>query len=157
MISLYFFPIIFKYMTILQEMRKTHLSSSLISCLWGFWGHQKDQGSVRSIFHKKEKKKSAVVQLCPTLWDPVDCSLPGSSVLGILQTRILEWFAIYPMKEHCQLTQFSKFLIKDQEYFDLSIQIKNKLHFRGSANPYYIKPRALKTACATVIARHFRR
>ena len=30
----------------------------------------------------------------PTLWDPMDCSLPGSSVHGILQARILEWFAI---------------------------------------------------------------
>ena len=32
-----------------------------------------------------------VTQLCLTLCDPVDCSLPGSSVHGILQARILEW------------------------------------------------------------------
>ena len=32
-------------------------------------------------------------QLCLTLWDPMDCSLPGSSFHGILQTRILEWVA----------------------------------------------------------------
>ena len=31
------------------------------------------------------------LQLCPTLCDPVDCSLPGSSVCGIIQARILEW------------------------------------------------------------------
>ena len=35
-----------------------------------------------------------VAQLCPTLCDPMDCSLPGSSVHGILQVRILEWVAI---------------------------------------------------------------
>ena len=35
-----------------------------------------------------------VAQLCPTLCDPMDCSLPGSSVLGILQARILDWVAI---------------------------------------------------------------
>ena len=35
-----------------------------------------------------------VVQLCLTLCDPMDCSLPGSSVYGILQARILEWVAI---------------------------------------------------------------
>ena len=35
-----------------------------------------------------------VVQLCLTLCDPVDCSLPGSSVHGVFQARILEWFAI---------------------------------------------------------------
>ena len=36
----------------------------------------------------------SVAQLCPTLCDPVDCSLPGSSVLGIFKARILEWVAI---------------------------------------------------------------
>ena len=34
------------------------------------------------------------LQSCPTLCNPVDCSLPGSSVHGILQVRILEWVAI---------------------------------------------------------------
>ena len=33
-------------------------------------------------------------QLCPALCNPRDCSLPGSSVHGLLQARILEWFAI---------------------------------------------------------------
>ena len=33
-------------------------------------------------------------QSCPTLFNPVDCSLPGSSVHGILQARILEWVAV---------------------------------------------------------------
>ena len=32
-----------------------------------------------------------LLQLCPTLCDPIDCSLPGSSVHGIFQARILEW------------------------------------------------------------------
>ena len=35
-----------------------------------------------------------VTQLCATLYDPMDCSLPGSSVHGILQARILEWIDI---------------------------------------------------------------
>ena len=35
-----------------------------------------------------------IAQLCPTLCDPVDCSLPGASVHGILQARILEWVAM---------------------------------------------------------------
>ena len=39
-------------------------------------------------------KWSEVAQSCPTLCDPVDCSLPGSSVHGILQARIMEWVAI---------------------------------------------------------------
>ena len=36
----------------------------------------------------------SVAQWCPTLWDPLDCSPPGSSVRGILQARMLEWVAI---------------------------------------------------------------
>ena len=36
------------------------------------------------------------LQLCPTLCDPMDCCLPGSSVHGILQARILEWVAMPP-------------------------------------------------------------
>ena len=38
----------------------------------------------------KVKNESEVVQLCPTLSDPMDCSLPGSSVHGIFQARVLE-------------------------------------------------------------------
>ena len=34
------------------------------------------------------------LQSCLTLYDPMDCSLPGSSLLGILQARILEWVAM---------------------------------------------------------------
>ena len=42
----------------------------------------------------KVKSESEVAQSCPTLIDPVDCSLPGSSIHGILQARVLEWGAI---------------------------------------------------------------
>ena len=43
---------------------------------------------------KKVKMKVIVTQSCPTVCDPMDCSLPGSSVHGIFQARILEWVAI---------------------------------------------------------------
>ena len=42
----------------------------------------------------KEKKESEVAQSCPIVCDPMDCSLPGSSVHEILQARLLEWVAI---------------------------------------------------------------
>ena len=42
----------------------------------------------------KVKSESEVAQSCPTLSDPMDCSLPGSSVHGIVQARVLEWGAI---------------------------------------------------------------
>ena len=42
----------------------------------------------------KVKSESEVAQSCATLRDPLDCSLPGSSVHGIFQARVLEWGAI---------------------------------------------------------------
>ena len=42
----------------------------------------------------KVKSESEVIQSCPTLSDPMDWSLPGSSIHGIFQARVLEWGAI---------------------------------------------------------------
>ena len=44
---------------------------------------------------KKAVKWSEVAQLCPTLCDPMDCSLPGSSVHGIFLARVLKWIDIF--------------------------------------------------------------
>ena len=43
----------------------------------------------------KVESESEVAQSCPTLSDPMGCSLPGSSVHGIFQARILEWVAVF--------------------------------------------------------------
>jgi len=42
----------------------------------------------------KVNSESEVAQSCPTLSDPIDCSLSGSSVHGVFQARVLEWGAI---------------------------------------------------------------
>ena len=42
----------------------------------------------------EREREREVAQLCPTLRDPMDCSLPGSSVCGIFQARVLQWGAI---------------------------------------------------------------
>ena len=47
-------------------------------------------------------------QLCQTLCDPVDCSLPGSSVHGILQARILEWVAVLSSRGSSQPRDWSQ-------------------------------------------------
>ena len=52
--------------------------------------------------HQGKKKWSEVAQSCPTLCDPMDCSLPGSSVHGIFQARVLEWVAISFSKRSSQ-------------------------------------------------------
>ena len=44
----------------------------------------------------KVKSESEIAQLCPTPGDPMDCSLPGYSVHGIFQARVLEWGANVP-------------------------------------------------------------
>ena len=54
------------------------------------------------------KCESEVAQSCPTLSDPMDWSLPGSSIHGIFQARVLEWVAI-AFSENCLMTQQSHF------------------------------------------------
>ena len=49
---------------------------------------------------KKVKSESEVAQSCPTLHNPMDCSLPGSSTHGIFQARVLEWGAIAFSVQH---------------------------------------------------------
>ena len=70
------------------------LSTHLCSCsaLWSWDLTLSKMSSLRS--YLKKESESEVAQSSPTLCDPVDCSLPGSSVHGILQARILEWVAI---------------------------------------------------------------
>ena len=51
------------------------------------------------------ESESEVAQSCPTLSDPMDCSLPGSSIHGIFQARVLEWGAIAFSKPHHRPTK----------------------------------------------------
>ena len=48
----------------------------------------------------KVKSESEVAQLCPTLSEPMNCSLPGSAAHGIFQARVLEWGAIAFSAKH---------------------------------------------------------
>ena len=50
---------------------------------------------IQNTNQKKARVKVLVVQLCPTLCDPMDRSPPGSSVHGIFHSRILVWVAIF--------------------------------------------------------------
>ena len=59
----------------------------------------------------KVKSESEVAQWCPTLRDRMDCSLPGSSVHGIFQARVLEWGATaFSNKLHPTLLQLILYL-----------------------------------------------
>ena len=70
----------------------------------------------------KVKSESEVAQLCPTLHDPMDCSLPDSSVHGIFQSRVLEWGAI----------AFSNFTVTYADFFkEKSICLDNFQLYRS--------------------------
>ena len=61
---------------------------------WDSPGKNTDVGCHFLLQCMKVKSESEVAQLCPTLSDPMDCSLPGSSIQEIFQARVLEWGAI---------------------------------------------------------------
>ena len=63
-------------------------------CPWDSPGKNAGVGCHFLLQCMKVKSQSEVAQSCRTLCDPMDCSLPGSSVHGILQARVLEWGAI---------------------------------------------------------------
>ena len=65
-----------------------------LPCPWDSPGKNTGVGCHFLLQSMKVKSESEVAQSCPTLSDPMHCSLPGSSVHGIFQARVLEWGAI---------------------------------------------------------------
>ena len=65
-----------------------------LPCPWDSPGKSTGVGCHFLLQCMKVKSESEVAQSCLTLSDPMDCSLPGSSVHGVLQARVLEWGAI---------------------------------------------------------------
>ena len=55
------------------------------------------------------KSESEVAQSCPTLSDPMDCSLPGSSIQGIFQARVLEWVPVPSPRNHYAIVNWQQF------------------------------------------------
>ena len=60
----------------------------------------------------KVKSESEVTQSCPTLSNPMDCSLTGSSILGIFQARVLEWVPLPSPLFTLELSYFRARLIR---------------------------------------------
>ena len=65
-----------------------------LCCPWDSPGKNAGMGCHFLLQCMKVKSESEVAQSCPTPSEPMDCSLPGSSVHGIFQARVLEWGAI---------------------------------------------------------------
>ena len=81
-------------------MRPQRRQPTRLPCPWDSPGRNTGVGCHFLLQCMKVKSESEVAQLCPTLSDPMDCSLPGSSVHGIFQARVLEWGAIAFSKEY---------------------------------------------------------
>ena len=59
------------------------------------------------------ESESEVAPSCPTIRDPMDCSLPGSSIHGIFQARVLEWGAITFSEERDERRLLKKLVVQD--------------------------------------------
>ena len=72
-----------------------------LPCPWHSPGKNTGVGCHFLLQCRKVKSGSEVAQSCPTLSDPMDCSLPGSSIHGIFQARVLDRGAIVFSNESC--------------------------------------------------------
>ena len=79
---------------VLDSVRPHIRQPTRLPCPWDSPGKNTGVGCHFLLQCMKVKSKSEVAQLCPTLRDPMDCSLPASSIHGIFQARVLEWGAI---------------------------------------------------------------
>ena len=77
-----------------DSVRPQRLQLTRLSRPWDSPGKNTGAGCHFLLQCMKVKSESEVAQSCPTLLDPMDCSLPGSSIHGIFQARALEWVAI---------------------------------------------------------------
>ena len=77
-----------------DSMRPHRRQPSRLLCPWDSPGKNTGVGCHFLLQCMKVKSESEVAQSCPTLSDPMDCSLPGSSTHGIFQARVLERGAI---------------------------------------------------------------
>ena len=79
---------------------------------WDSSGKNTGVGCHFLLQYMKVKSESEVAQSYPTLSDPMDCSLPGSSIHGIFQARVLEWVAI---SFSCLKLASKKYLKRERE------------------------------------------
>ena len=77
-----------------ESVRPHRWQPTRLPCPWDSPGKNTGVGCHVLLQCMKVKSESEVTQSCPTLSDPMDCSLPGSSIHGIFRARVLEWGAI---------------------------------------------------------------
>ena len=89
------FPSCCQVMSVMPDSVQPHRwQPTRLRCPWDSPGKNTGVGCHFLLQCVKVKSESEVAQSCLTLSDPMDCSLPGSSIHGIFQARVLEWGAI---------------------------------------------------------------
>ena len=93
-------------------MRPHRWQPTRLSCPWDSPGKNTGVGCHFLLQCMKVKSESEVTQSCPTLNDPMDYSLPGSSVHGIFQARVLAWIAVaFSNNWHMTLHNFKVYIV----------------------------------------------
>ena len=110
-------------------MRPHRRQPTRLLCPWDSPGKNTGVGCHFLLQCMKVKSESEVAQSCLTLRDPMDCSLPGSSIHGIFQARVLEWVAIA-----FSITLALVFLT---HWYSFSrIQSSEKITYENGVNPF---------------------
>ena len=118
-----FISICFEYQALENNLKSRKMLTflrviKLLPRPWGSPGKNTGVGCHFLLQCMKVKSESEVTQLCPTLSDHMDCSLPGSSAHGIFQARVLEWGAISFSDRKLKALAF-------QCYFNATIEVHN--------------------------------
>ena len=85
----------------------------------------------------KVKSESEFDQSCPTLCEPMDYSLPGSSLHGIFQARVLEWVAIKLINEFSKVARYKINIQKSIAF----LYTDNDLSRKEIRKPYHLQSR----------------
>ena len=86
--------LLLSHFSVSDSVRPHRWQPTRLPCPWDSPGKNTGVGCHFLLQCMKVKSESEATQSCPTLSDPMDCSLPGSSVDRIFQARVLEWGAI---------------------------------------------------------------
>ena len=125
---------------------------------WDSPGKNTEVGCHYLLQYMKVKSESEITQSCPTTNDPVDCSLPGSSVHGICQTRVLEWGAIAFSIWHTNKLQLRmyprvKLLIKNRfmSRFSSYCQTVSQSYLNSNSHQQYTRVPVAPQTCQQLV------
>ena len=114
--------------------RPHRLQPIRLPCPWDSPGKNTGVGCHFLLQFRKVKSESEVSHSCPTLSDPMDCSLPGSSILGIFQARVLEMKQNHEM-EKVQGVLLTALLISSSPSLPVSWVPRKRRHYASYKYP----------------------